>query len=154
MLCWFSKVEECCSPSRFMTSPATGSWGCFYHQAWFTTCWAGLKSNQTAVGYLQDTSITSLGKPCNVAWSSWGSQASQLGSSVGFFPPLEMYAVPSGAVTASPQEGGFQVRTGSGLLCHRLHFTFLFSLGGGRWRRPLGWHSPSCLFYLHWVCFY
>lgn len=117
---WFSfKTYDISSHRKLRMLPSPGM---------VYTCWAGLQSNRTAVGNLQDTSITSSGKPCSIAWSLWGSQAPQLGGSAGFFPPLEMYAVTSGTVTASPQEGGFQVRTGSGPPCNRLHFTLLFSL--------------------------
>lgn len=65
--------------------------------------------NQGVVGYGQDICATTEGLGIAFNAGLCGSQALQLGRSVGYFSPLESCMVASSTMKTNPRVGGFQV---------------------------------------------
>lgn len=92
----------------------------FQYWAWVLFCGVGLKPRvQIDSCWLPPRYVCPYctHRFCSHGGSCHGSQASQLGRTVALLlPSLDACMAPSGTMKASPQEGGFQVRSSSGPL--------------------------------------
>lgn len=65
----------------------------FQHQAWFAFCWTGLKPNKKIL--VANNTCVSLPHPYK-CFPCHGSGVSQVGRTIGCFPPLTVFITPSG----------------------------------------------------------
>lgn len=94
----FKKVTTVDCALRSMAPLTMNTWLGLQYQEWFPYCQVGPESNQTTVGYHQHMGATTalLGMSCHVGHCC-GSQTSQLGRAMDWFPPLAAFTIPEGS---------------------------------------------------------